>query len=289
MIFEYRQGRRWGLWAILTLGVVLSATVSAGDVVLPDEVFFYYPVASVTGQHAAWVNPAAMGFSNTGSMFIFTQRQKRVFRDWGAVAVMRMLSVAYRRINYDFQTDFEEYIFAAGGGGRTKVGFSYRYIKAADGYLNNRHLWTVGFLLHNSPRLTIGGRAENLNRGRIDGERSEIRFVYGIAADLYRNMVTATFEVDMISGESLTNADFRTGIEVRPVPGAYVYLDFDNHWRINLGFRLNFGSSYVGHYHNFDRDFKSTMGTSYLGSVSHRQPSFEVPWKIGGSGSHSDR
>jgi len=257
---------------------ILAVAASAGEVVLPDEVFFYHPVASVTGQNNAWVNPAALGYSNTGSMLIFTQRQERVFRDWGAVAVMRMLSVAYRRINHDTQSDHEEYIFAAGGGQRTKFGLSYRYVKSASGYLDNRHLWSAGFLFHNSDRLTVGGRAENLNRGRIDGERSDIRFVYGIAVELYRRMITVTFDVDITSGENLNSADFRTGIEVRPVPGAFLYLDFDNHSRINLGFRLNFGLSYAGHYHNFNRNFKSAMGTSYFGSVSHRQPSFEVPW-----------
>ncbi len=278
MTSNHRQGRRLGLIGAGVLLAVFSVAASAGEVVLPSEVFFYYPVASVTGQNAAWVNPAGLGHSNTGSMVIFTQRQERLFRDWGAVAVVRMFSAAYRHINYHDQSDYQEYIFAGGAGRRTKIGFSYRYVQSAAGYLNNRHTWNVGLLLYNSEKVTVGGRAENLNRGRINGERSDIRYVFGLAVDLFRRMATGTFEVDMTSGESLHAADFRTGIEVEPVPGAYLYLDFDNHWRINLGFRLNFGLSYVGHYHNFDRDFKSRMGTTYVGSVQNPQPSFEVPW-----------
>ncbi len=272
-----RQGRRWWLIGLLTAASLLAATASADEIVLPDEVFFYHPVASPSGQQAAWINPAAIGYFHSGSMFIFTQRKNRLIRDWGAVAVIRMLSVAYRRINHDLESDHQEYIFALGGGQRTRIGVSYRYITGTDGYLNRRHLWNLALLVYNSERLMTGCRVENLNRGRVDGARSEIRFVYGIATLLYQNRITVTFDVDMTHKENLASADFRTGVEVRPVPGMYLYFDFDNHSRFNLGFRLNFGYSYLGHYHEFDRKLKSVMGTSFIGSVNQRQPSFVIP------------
>ncbi len=279
-----RQGRRWQLIGILAI-VLLSAAVSAAEeVVLPHEVFFYYPVASVNGQNAAWINPAALGYSNNGSILIFTQRQQRLIRDYGGAAVMRLFSVAYRKIKRD-NADHEEYIFAVGGGGRAKFGFSYRYIKHGEGYLNKRHLWNLGLLIAESPNATFGVRVENLNRSRIDGKRSDIRYVYGLALNIYRTMVKGTFEVDMTQKENLDAADFRTGFEVNPVTGLLLYLDFDNHSRINFGFRINFGMTYAGHYHNFDRNFKGVMGTTYLGSVDYNQPSLQLP-DLGGTGSH---
>ncbi len=270
-----------GILAILLLS---AACASAGEVILPHEVFFYHPVASVRGQNAAWINPAALGYSNNGSILVFTQRQKHIVRDYGGAAVMRLFSFAYRKINHDDAPNLEEYIFAVGGGNRTKFGFSYRYIKHGPGYLNKRHLWNLGILIAESPNATLGARVENLNRSPINGEKSDIRYVYGIALNLYRTMVKGTFEVDMTQSENFDAADFHTGFEVNPIPGLLLYLDFDNHTRINLGFRVNFGMTYAGHYHNFDRNFKSVMGTTYLGSVDYQQQSLRLP-NLGGSGS----
>jgi hypothetical protein len=273
-----RQGRRWQLFGILAI-VLLSAAVNvaAEEVVLPHEVFFYHPVASVDGQNAAWINPAALGYANNGSILIFTQRQRRLVRDYGGAAVMRVVSFAYRKINRDNASDHEEIILAAGAGGHTKFGFSYRYIKHGEGYLNKRHLWNLGLLIAESPNATLGARVENLNRSPINGKKSDMRYVYGIAVNLYRTMVKGSFEVGMTQKESLNAADFRTGFEVNPVPGLLLYLDFDNHSRINLGFRMNFGMTYAGHYHNFDRNFNSVMGTTYVGSVDYKQPSIKLP------------
>lgn len=280
-----RQGRRWHIFGILAV-ILLSgaAGAAAEELVLPHEVFFHYPVASATGQNAAWINPAALGYANNGSILVFTQRQRRLVRDYGGAAVMRLFSIAYRKIKYDNATDHEEYIFAAGAGRRTKFGFSYRYIKHGQGYLNKRHLWNLGILIAESANATLGARVENLNRSPIDGRKTDIRYVYGISMNLYRAIVKGSFEVDMTQNENLDEADYRTGFEVNPIRGLLLYLDFDNHSRINIGFRVNFGMTYAGHYHNFDRNFKGVMGTTYVGSVDHTQPSLQLP-DFGGTGS----
>ncbi len=262
---------------ILALMAVLAGWAAAEEVVVPDDIFFYRPVASVFGQSSVWNNPAALAYRQMGSMIIFSQRDKRVIRDWGGAATMKVLALAYRQVKYDNVPDLKEYIFAIGGGQQYRFGASYRYIKKGPGYLNKRHFWNLGFLLQHSEKVSLGARIENLNRGKIDGVKSDVRFVYGAAARLYRDMITATFDVDMTHKQNLDHAAYRTGVEVRPKPGMYIYADFDNKSRINLGFRLNFGTSYVGHYHNFDRDFKSYRGTTYIGSVSGKQPSLIKP------------
>lgn len=272
-----RQGRRWRVIGIIAIVILSAAGAAADEVVLPSEVFFYHSVASVKGENSAWINPAALGYAGSGSVLIFTQRQQRLIRDWGGAAVFRVFSLAYRKINRDNAPNHEEYIFAVGAGGRTKFGLSYRYIRHGEGYLNKRHLWNLGLLIAESPNATLGARIENLNRTNIDGKQSDIRFVYGIAVKLYRNIVTGTFDIDMTQKENLNAADFRTGFEATPLTGLLLYLDFDNHSRINLGFRVNFGITYAGHYHNFDRNFKSVLGTTYVGSVDYQQPSLKLP------------
>jgi len=272
-----RHGRRWQLIGFLALALWAASAAAAEEVVLPHEVFFYYPVASATGQNSSWINPAALGYSNNGSILIFTQRQQRIVRDYGGAAVMRLFSIGYRKIKRDDATDHEEYIIAAGGGGRSKFGFSYRYIKHGEGYLNKRHLWNLGLLIAESRNVTLGARIENLNRTPIDGVKSDIRYVYGIAVNLYRNYVTGTFEVNMTQSQNLDAAEFHTGFEASPITGLLLYLDFDNHSRFNLGVRANFGKTYAGHRQNFDRNFKGVMGTTYVGSVDYHQPSLKLP------------
>jgi len=258
---------------VLLFSAAFTTAPCAGELILPDDVFFYRPVASVFDQSAAWNNPAALGNRQIGSVFMFTQRDNRAFRDYGGAASMRMLSMAYRHIENDDKADLDEYVFAIGGGKRLQFGFSYRYFKNAPGHLNHRHLWNGALLLQHSPNFSVGARVENLNRGVIDGEKSDIRFVYGGAMRFYKDLVTVSFDVDMTQKENIHQADFRTGIEVRPEPGLYLFADFDNHSRFNLGFRINIEKTYGGHYHNFDRHGKSFRGTTYVGSVKGNQPS----------------
>jgi hypothetical protein len=134
-------------------------------------------------------------------------------------------------------------------------------------------MWNIGILIQKSKDVIVGARAENLNRGRIDGARTDRRFVYGIAARVYRQLAILTFEADMTQSESLSMADYRTGLEIRPKRGMYLFVDFDNHSQFNVGFRLNLGKSFVGHYQKFDRHGQSYLSTSFIGSVNGKQPS----------------
>ncbi|MCP4567586.1 MAG: signal peptide peptidase SppA [FCB group bacterium] len=259
---------------ILAAYLIMPLTISAGEELnLPENLFFYQPVASIWGQSSVWINPAGLSTRQTGRMLLMNSRSKRLIRDWGFVSTLKFGGAAYRKIKVDSDKDINEYIFAVGGGRRTSYGFSYRYIKDGPGHLNKRHLWNIGFLSRYNRNMAFGARVENLNRSKIDGEKTEIRYVYGLAARAYKNRLTVTFDVNQLGKESLRQADFRTGIEIRPKPGLYLYADFDNHSRFNAGIRLNFGTQYAGHYHNFDRNGKSLSSTTYIGSIEGRQSS----------------
>jgi protease-4 len=257
--------------------ILLSGSSTAEEVTLPDEVFFYRPVASVFGQSSVWNNPAALSKKQTGSVFIFSHRDNRFIRDWGGAVTMQVVALAYREVDFGDLPDLKEYIIAMGGGRKIRFGMSYRYIKEGPGYLNHRHLWNLALLNQATRNLSIGARFENLNRGRIDGERSDIRIIFGAASRTFRDLVTVSFDVDMTQKENLSQADFRTGIEVRPKPGLYLFADFTNHSQFNLGFRVNLGSGFGGHYQNFDEDFKSYGSTTYIGQVKGKQPSLTKP------------
>lgn len=265
-----------GLIALLLL-LTPAGDAIAERVVIPDNIYFYQPVATVFGQTAIWNNPAALAYGQTGGALIFTQRNDRVAYDWGYAMTAKVVGFAYRQMKTGTEPNLHDYIFAVGGGKRTKLGVSYRYIKTGPGNLNRRTLWNVGLQVQNSPKLSVGARIENLNRGKINGVRSDTRYVLGLGWRPYADLVTASFEADLTSKEGFHRANYRTGVEVRPVPGLYLYGDFDNHSRFSLGVRVNLQNHYVGHYHNFDRDAKSALATSYFGSVTGAQPSLVKP------------
>lgn len=262
-----------GHFIILISIAVFFRNIGSAELHLPENLFFYNSVASVWGQPAIWTNPAAISPRQSGHAVIFTHRDGRVVQDWAITSSFKTFGSAYRHIDYEFQPDLDEWLLAMGGGQRLCFGLSYRYIKNGPEYLNKRHLWSIGLLSRHRRDFSIGIRIENLNRGRINGERSEVRYIWGVANRYLGDKITFSFDVDMTSNESLKDADFHTGIEVRPVPGLYLYGNFDNHSRFFAGFRVNIGSSFAGHYHAFDRNGKSTLGTSYIGSSRGNQPS----------------
>ncbi|MFH1699505.1 MAG: signal peptide peptidase SppA [Candidatus Zixiibacteriota bacterium] len=251
------------------------ASVCGGqEIILPSELFFYSPVASTSGQSSIWSNPAALGNRQMGTLFMFSHRDDRIIRDWGTASTTRAMGAAYRFIQGGILPDHKEYIVAFGGGRRLSFGFSYRYISEGAQHLRKRHLWNIGLLMRRSKNISLGARVDNINRGKIESKKSDMRLVYGIAARTYRDLVTVSFDVDMTSRESIRQADFRTGIELRPKAGLYIYADMDNHSNFGVGFRMNLRSNYAGHYSSFDRDAKNINATTYLGAVKGRQPSF---------------
>ncbi|MEE9442721.1 MAG: S49 family peptidase [candidate division Zixibacteria bacterium] len=266
------QGR---ILLILFFICLSTTSVCIGqEIILPSELFFYSPVASTSGQNSIWSNPAALGNRQMGAIYLFSHREDRIIRDWGVASTTRAMGVAYRFIKGGLLPDHKEYILAFGGGRRTSFGFSYRYISEGAEHLRKRHLWNFGLLIRRSKNVSLGALIENINRGKINGEKSDMRFVYGIAARTYRDLVTVSFDVDMTSRESIRQADFRTGIEFRPKPGLYIYADVDNHSHFSVGFRMNLRSNYAGHYSSFDRDAKNIHATTYIGTVRGQQPSF---------------
>lgn len=259
---------------IIFIGISFVSICNSQEIILPSELFFYSPVASTSGQNIIWSNPAALSNRQMGTMFLFSHRDDRIIRDWGTASTTRALGAAYRNIDGGELPDHKEYILAFGGGRKIAFGFSYRYISDGTEQLRKRHLWNFGLLIRRSKNVSLGARIENINRGKINGEKSDMRFVYGIAARAYKDLVTVSFDVDMNSSENINQADFRTGIELRPKPGLYIYADVDNHHHFSVGFRMNLRSNFIGHYSSVDRDVKSTHATSYFGTVKGRQPSF---------------
>ena len=175
-----------------------SQTKAVKRIAIPDDLFYYHPAASVFGAEAAWVNPASLGRFNTPSLQLMADYTRGEYgKSWGIVTSHDRTAVAFRKIHNPSGTEFREWIWAAGFSLNPgmSLGFSYRYFDKGPGIYNNRHFWNIGLSGSTHGPVSWAAVFSNLNRGRVNGERTETEQRYSLA---YRPLgPRLTLAVDM--------------------------------------------------------------------------------------------
>ncbi len=262
--------------AAAALVVFVGSSVCSQRVPFPEGVFYYKPAASVFGAEAAWVNPAGLSrYGASSFQFMGDCADEKYFKSWGAVVNRDQLAVAYRNLDNPDGTNYHESLIGAGMAlaGKLHFGGSYRYFKKAPDVYNKRHFWNIGFMGQGRGSLSWAAVFSNLNRGKIEGERTETEQRYSLS---YRPLgKVATFSVDMFLSTKtrLSNADYVYHLEVAPRRGLYVegYVDSDQNFRI--GVRVNLSQDFVGSQSSFQKDGDHLRTTLYLGATSLKGPS----------------
>lgn len=264
------------IFACLLFGIIATGSAQAERVAPVEGVFYYQPAALGFGSETVWNNPAGLGLYRVSGFQAMADYADNKFADsWGGILQRDHAGIAYRKIDRDGAV-WKEWIFGFGAPitvGQTHFGASYRYFKAGPGYYNKRHLWNIGLLYQSSPFISWGAVFSNLNRGRIDGERSEIEQRYSIA---YRpRSRRLTFAVDMLLGTKtrLSNSDFVYYVEGVPSPGLILTGLVDSDKNFELGFRVNLLRYFVGSRSGFDRHGDSRQTTAFWGATNMRQAS----------------
>lgn len=261
---------------ILFLSLLPAASVFSERIELPQSVFYYRPAASVFGSEAAWVNPAALGRYGVQSyQFIGEYLDGRVVKSWGLVSSGERLATAYRKIENPGGTDFKEYVLALGTafGARMHMGGSYRYFKDGPGIFDNRHFWNFALTGSSGPNFRWGAVFSNLNRGRINGVRSETEQRYSASLRLYDDLVTISADMFLSTDTRLSNADFVYDLELRPRPGLFITAQLDSDRNFRIGLRANLLRYFVGSQSRFNRGGKGRGSIIYAGYNDSRQPS----------------
>jgi protease-4 len=241
-----------------------------------EGVFYYQPAAYGFGAQTLWNNPAGIGcYPASGFQLMADYANDDYPESWGWVVHRHHLAIAYRNLDRD-EGEYAEYVFGLGlpvGESGTHFGASYRYFKTGPGIFNKRHFWNVGLLSQSSGSLSWAAVLSNLNRGRVEGERSEIEQRYSVA---YRPMDSRlTLAVDMLlsTGTKLSNADYVYHAQFIPTPGLTVHGFIDSDKNFELGFRANLLKYFVGSGSGFTSSGDSRRTTTYVGATSLRQPS----------------
>jgi len=248
----------------------------AERVMAPAGVFYYQPAASVFGAEAAWVNPAGLARYNAAAYQIMFDYYDGAFaKSWGTIFTRTGLAVAHRKLHNPDGPDYLEYLLGAGLGlgQRLFLGGSYRYFKDAPDGFYKRHFWNIGFIEQSGGPVTWGATFSNLNRGKLNGQRTEIEMRY--SGSVRPSGDKFTFSIDMLlsSRTRLSNADFVYHLEVNPTPGLYVngYVDSDQNFQIGL--RANLLKYFAGSKSTYNKNARHLGTTGFIGAGSLRQPS----------------
>ncbi|HEX2897287.1 MAG TPA: S49 family peptidase, partial [candidate division Zixibacteria bacterium] len=259
------------------LGAAESA--KAERIPIPEGVFTYKSASDVFGYESAWINPAGLGrFDGTGVMAMVDYFNNEFAKSWGALAIGEQSAFAYRKIDHPSGTDFQEWVVATGYGlGKVKAGGSYRYFKDGPGIYDNRHFWNIGFQLQGDYKVSAAAVFSNLNRGRVNGERTEVEHRYSIS---YRPLgFDLTLSADMLRSSSVDLGDALMiyNISVSPYPGLVVNGLFDSDENFNIAVRANLLQYFVGNESRFKSGGGGRGTTIYAGTTDLRQESL-VPW-----------
>lgn len=260
--------------------VLLTAEAKGGErLLMPEGVFFYKSASSVFGFEAAWINPAGLGgFSGSGMMLMADYFDGDIAHSWGTLVDGEQSALAYRRLDNQAGPDFQEWVMASGLKlGKLNVGGSYRFFKEGPGIYNNRHLWNIGLQMQGDYKLSAAVVFSNLNRGRINGERSEVEHRYSVS---YRPFeFDLTLSADLLRTSSINIGDARMiyNVAVSPYPGLTVSGLLDSDENFNIAVRANLLKYFVGNESRFDRDGGGRGTTIYAGATDLRQESL-VPW-----------
>ena len=260
---------------VIGTGVLVKAQV-VERIAVPDGVFYYQPAAAVLGSEAAWVNPAVLGvFSVSGFQAMAEYYDQSFAKSWGVLGQREHLAAAYRVIDNGLNSDFKEYLLAAGlpTQHHLSIGFSYRYYKDGPDFYRKMHSWTVALYSSQSGPFRLGAVWSNLNRSRVDGHRTEIEQRYSLAYRPFGEKLTAAIDMFLSTKTRLSHADFVYHAEIVPTAGVFIngYIDSDRNYQV--GIRVNLLQYFVGSKGRFARGGHERGTTVFGGWYSLRQPS----------------
>jgi len=268
--------------AISVLIVLALATAGmAGErLEIPRGMFYYQPASSVFGSEALWTNPAGVGWYNAGGVQAMASFVDGDFGDsWGIVTSGQSIASAYRALDNPGGQDYKEYIFAYGTEfyHGSYLGISYRYFKDGPSPYKRRHLWNIGYMDRWGSKLRYAIVLSNLNRGRIDGERTRVEQRYSLSYRLGEWPLTLSADMMITKGMSIRDADFVYHAEVNPTRGLYLNGFVDSDRNFQVGVRANLLDYFVGNRSNFSRHGDHRGSTVFAGYSLVRQPSL-IPY-----------
>ena len=268
----------------LAVGAVIffqTVSLKAGErVPIPEGVYYFKSASNVFGFESAWINPAGLSrYTGTGVLLMADYLDGDIAKSWGILLNSEESAMGFRKIHNPAGEDYKEYLLASGLTlGNLNLGGSYRMFKDAPGIYKNRHFWNLGILIKGEGKFTFGALFSNLNRGKIDGEPTEVEKKYSVSYRPFEQQLTLSVDVVKTSSISYSDADYTYSAIYKPHPALLIEGLIDSRQNFSIGLKTNLLRYFVGAQSSFDRDGGGRGTTLYAGKVDLKQPSL-ISWK----------
>ncbi len=269
------------LWeCVLLLSICVGGSITsarAERVPIPGGVFYYQSATQVKNSTAAWINPAGIAWNYDMAVQLMADYTNgSIGKSWGVVMQRESMVVGYRYLDNPTGNNYREYLVATGFhlGQSMVMGGSIRYFKDGPDTYYHRTYVNLGVSGHLSPAFDWAVVLSNLNRGKVNGVRSEMEQQYSLTYHLVPGKVMLSVDALFSTGQAFNEAEFIYHAEWMPVTGLYLDGYVDSQDNFQLGLRLNLTQYFMGWQGIFTGSGSHSRSTLFIGSTSRYQPTF---------------
>ncbi len=144
------------------------------------------------------------------------------------------------------------------------LGTSYSWFGSRHKDYDNLSSWKIGLLLRPFEFLSFGATAEDLNRPRFQGEKTQVSYDCGVAVRPIGDRVTLSADGSMSQKEKAKDADIRYRTELEPLDGFIIFGDIDNDGNFGIGGRINLPNLGAGTYSSVTKDYDFNQGITFV-------------------------
>jgi protease-4 len=262
---RHKMGRKV---IILVLTVVFFAT-PVWSYQSPTESFVlpYNSAATSDDISALGFNPAGLGISRGFETSFFHTFSDSSFEGDNAWLISSSgLGFSVEWLGNVTDRTYRKYTL--GGGGKFSRflfwGTSYSWFGSRHEDYDKLSSWKIGLLVRPLEFLSVGAVANDLNRPRFEGEKTQISFDYGIALRPVGDRLTLSADASLGEKQKIKDASYRFRAEVEPLDGFILSGDIDDKGNFGLGGRINLPTLGVGNYNSVTKDNDYNQGTVYI-------------------------
>lgn len=232
-----------------------------------SSVLPYNSVATSDDIFAIKYNPAGLGLRRGfQSAFFHTYSDSSFEGDNAWLLSVGSLGFSAEWLGNVTSLTYRKYTLASGG--KFADGFywgsSYSWFGSRYKDYDKLSSWRLGLLLRPFKFVSFGATAQDLNRPRLRGERTDISFNCGLAIRPIGDRLTLSVDGSMTEKEKLEDASTRYKAELEPFDGFVISGDIDNDGNFGIGGRINLPNLGVGSYNSITKNHDFNQGMTFV-------------------------
>jgi len=263
---------------MVTVAVVLlsgMAVAQAGERFERDHVLVpFAPAAMVEGPAALRYNAAAIGTQRGWAFTYYHTYTNSSFEGDDALyfASDRVGASVERLGSGPDVLDGRAYTLGLSTGRDKPVmlGGSYQWRSSDDPKQDGSHFWAYSLLWRPNDWLSLAAVADNHNRMKIDGQRSDAEYVYSAAVSLFDGRLKVGSDWRQLTSQRVKDGTYHLAAAFEMMDGLALYADIDEDENYFLGGRVNLTSLFVGSHAEFNSHSDYQGGVFYVGMHQER-------------------